>query len=351
MKKFYLVFLLLAGLVLAGAGCISFGGGSTSGTDGGVFKSTDKGENWQQKVAVAAVKPGSIAGVDVVTMVFDPEDSRTIYLGTAQNGLFYTTDAGESWVVAGALSGGKISAVTVDSKDKCNVYASIGNKIFKTTDCTRGWQNIYVDTRADQVVTSLASDSYTPSIIYAGLSGGDLLKSTDSGASWAVIKRFEDQVSKILVNFYDTRIIYVGTAGRGVWKSTDAGANWTDLSEKMSTFDGARNFKNLVLDFSKRDTLILASKYGLIRTTDGGASWQAINLLTPPGSVDIYSLDVSPKNGNEIYYGTSSTLYKTADGGAKWVTRKLPTTRAATFLLADPGNGSVLYMGTIKINK
>jgi photosystem II stability/assembly factor-like uncharacterized protein len=351
MKKSSFVFLLLAGLALTGAGCISFGGTGASGTDGGVFKSGDKGNSWQQKVAVAAVKPGSLAGVNVVSLVFDPEDSKTIYLATADNGLFYTTDGGDSWFVAGGLNNGRINAVAVDAKNKCNVYASAGNKIFKTTDCTRGWQNIYIDTRADQSVTSIAVDSYTPNIVYAGLSGGDMLKSTDSGASWTVVKRFDNQVAKILVNFYDTRVIYVGTATNGIWKSTDGGASWTDLSDKLSSFDGARDFKNLIFDFSKHDALILASKYGLLRTSDGGASWQAINLLTPPGGVVIYSLAANPQNGNEIYYGTASTLYISSDGGSKWVTKKLPTSRAATYLLVDPGNGSVIYMGTTKLKQ
>lgn len=352
MKKIYFVFLLLVVLVLTGQGCISFGGtGGRAGVDGGIFKSTDKGENWQQKVALAAVKPSAIANVNVVTMVFDPQDSRTIYLGTAENGLFYTTDGGEAWLLAGALSGGRIGAVAVDAKDKCNVYAATGNRIFKTSDCTRTWQNIYIDTRADQTVTALAIDFYNSSVIYAGLSGGDMLKSTDSGASWTVIKRFENQVAKILVNYYDTRIIYVGTSGAGIWKSTDSGASWVDLGEGLNKYDGAREFKNLVLDFSKRDALVLASKYGLTRTTDGGASWQPINLLTPPGSVDLFSLALNPQNGNEIYYGTTSTLYKSSDGGVKWVTRKLPTSRAATYLLVDPNNGNIVYLGTTKFKK
>jgi len=352
MKKFYFIFLFLAGFTLIGAGCISFGGGGGStGIDGGVFKSTDKGESWQQKAAVAAVKPGSIANANVATMVFDPQDSKTIYLGTAENGLLYTTDGAESWVQAGALSSGRINAVAVDAKEKCNIYAAAGNRIFKTSDCARTWQTVYIDTRADQVVTAVAVDSFNPTLIYAGFSGGDLFKSNDAGASWTAIRRFGNQISKILVNYYDTRILYVGTAGSGIWKSVDGGANWVDLNEKLREYGGSMEFKNLVLDFSKRDSLILASKYGLLRTSDGGGTWQPISLLTPPGSVDIFSLTLNPQNGNEIYYGTTSTLYKSVDGGVKWVTRKLPTSRAATFLLADPNNGNIVYLGTTKLKK
>lgn len=351
MKKTNFILLIIAGLILMGPGCISFGGGTNGGNDGGVFKSADKAENWQQKVALAATKPSAIANVNVVTMVFDPGDSRTIYLGTTDNGLFYTLDGGDSWMQAGALSSGRINAVTVDAKNKCNVYASMGNRVFKTSDCTRTWQNVYVDTRGDQSVTALASDSYNPSIIYAGLSGGDLIKSTDAGGSWAVVKRFENNVAEIIVNYYDTRILYVGTLNRGIWKSTDSGANWTDLSENLNQYNGARDFKRLVINFTEKDSLLLASKYGLLKTTDGGTGWKPISLLTPPGSVDIYSLAVNPKNSNEIYYGTISTLYKSSDGGARWVTRKLPTTKAATFLAVDPQNENIVYLGTTKFKQ
>ncbi len=95
----------------------------------------------------------------------------------------------------------------------------------------------------------------------------------------------------------------------------------------------------------------MASKYGLLRTRDGGKNWQAINLLTPPGSVDIFSLAINPQNGNEIYYGTSSTFYKTVNGGEKWITKRLPTTRATSFLLVDFKNPNVIYLGTKKIKR
>ncbi len=350
MKKFYFIIFLLASLFLTGAGCIQFGGGSQA-LDGGVFKSTDKAESWQQKVALAAVRPSSIANVNVSVMVFDPQDPRTIYLGTAENGLFYTLDGAESWFQVSAFSSGLINAIALDSKDKCNVYVAAGNKIFKTTDCLRSWQNIYVDTRPDQVITSVVVDFYNPSIVYAGLSGGEFLKSNDAGGSWTAIKRFENKITKILFAPEDSRVIYVATLNQGIWKSTDSGINWGNLNEDLHQYGGAFEFKNLVVDTSQKDTLILASKYGLLKTRDGGKTWQPINLLTPPGSVDILSLALNPQNGNEIYYGTSSTLYKSVNGGEKWTTRRLPTTRAATYLLVDFKNPNTVYLGTTKFKK
>ena len=44
-----------------------------------------------------------------------------------------------------------------------------------------------------------------------------------------------------------------------------------------------------------------------------------MNLITPPGSANIYGFAVNPQNENEVYYvgtiGNRSLFYKTVDGG------------------------------------
>ena len=95
----------------------------------------------------------------------------------------------------------------------------------------------------------------------------------------------------------------------------------------------------------------MASKYGLIRSKDGGASWEPLTLLTKAGSVEIDSLALDPKNANRLYYGTASTFYKSEDGGATWSTKKLPTSRAGAALLVDAGDSNVVYLGAFKIAK
>lgn len=340
--------LLAAALLLVGQGCIQItgAGGASSNTAGGVFRSGDRGATWTQKSSVASVGAArSFSGVNVTTLAFDPSDKRALYAGT-ESGLFYSLDGGDSWQGANALGAVDVGSVAVSPASKCTIFVGTGGKVVRTDDCARTWTSVYVDTRGDTRITSVKVDAYNPGTVYAATSQGDFLKSTDAGDSWAPIHRFDNEIRQVLMLAADSRVMYVVTGGKGLWKSTDAGATWTDLSPTMGNFAGALDRMIVTQDVAKGDSLVAASNYGLLRSLDGGATWKAITLLTPPGSTVIYSLAVGPKDSNFIAYGTASTLYRTVDGGAKWTTSRLPSARAATTLLADPNDDKTLYMGT-----
>ncbi len=341
-------FLVAASAVLLlGAGCIQITGtGGGSGTDGGVFRSTDRGSKWVLKSAIATVgQARNFANANVTALAFDPTDKKVLYAGT-EGGLFYTYDGGESWQGAPGLGAVRVLSAAVSQADKCTVYVSTGNRVMRTTDCSRTWENVYFDSRAETKVNSVLIDHFNPMNVYAATSQGDLLKSGDAGGSWTPIHRFENEVRQILASAADSRVMYVGTRNKGVWKTTDGGATWVDLSPGMGEYAGALDNVIIAEDVARGNSIVVASNYGLLRSTDGGSTWKPITLLTPSGSTVIYSLAVSPKDSNFIAYGTINTLYRTVDGGNKWTTSKLPTTRAATNLLIDPTNDSTIYMGT-----
>jgi len=149
----------------------------------------------------------------------------------------------------------------------------------------------------------------------------------------------------VIVKSTDTRVLFAATQDKGLWRSADGGLNWTDISQGLKQFGGAFVYRDLVLFDEKAEGLLLASQYGLIRSGNGGQTWQALNLLTPPNGADIKVTAVNPQNSREIYYATPTTLYKSADGGLKWVTKKLPSARVPTILKIDPADPKTLYLG------
>lgn len=351
MKKMYFVLAVVVFLALGGAGCITIGAPSQTGVDGGVFKSINKGTDWAQvNVVPTATGMGSLNGINVMDLVFDPQDNNAIYLASAGSGLFYTWDGAKSWKYVDSLGGGYVNSVAVDYKNKCVLYAALQNKIWKSIDCARSWKAMYYDTRADIYVSAVSVDPANSNIVYAGLSGGDILKSTDGGVSWSTIQRIGNKVIKIILHPAKTSIIFAATQNNGVWKSTDGGAKWADLRSKTDKFSNSNTVYDLDMD-KEAKVMYLTAQYGIIVSNDLGENWQKVDLLTPPGATHIYSFAVNPANAAEIYYSTASTFYSSFDGGKNWATKKLPTSRAGTALLVDPQNPSLLYLGTRKFEQ
>lgn len=353
MKRFITRSLAMGGaLILLGAGCIQFTGSGSTGLDGGIFKSGDKGESWTQVSAIATAEgPKSLGGQDITALAQDPGEAKTLYAGTALNGLFVTLDGAAEWTQVDALAGVGIAAAAVSPGNKCHIFVASGNRILRSVDCARTFQNVYLDPRADAFIRDIEIDHFNSETVYAASSKGDLLKSTDNGGSWSPVHRFQTDIRQILMRAGDSRVIYVATKHRGLWKTTDGGAEWAEINEGLGDFSGSTD--NLIMAEvpAAGDSIIIGSNHGLLRTKDGGATWESIPLLTPPGSTAIHSLAVSPKDPNAIYYGTASTFYRSVDGGVRWVTSTNPTSRAATTLLVDRADDSVLYMGTTQLRQ
>ncbi|MBU4257028.1 hypothetical protein KJ586_01625 [Patescibacteria group bacterium] len=355
-SKLFLSAVLLLIIAATASGCVTIkteGDAAGSGTDGGVFKTANRGDSWQQKALIPTTsgKPSSIAGLSAVCLSMDPSDNKAIYYGSQLNGLFYSYDGADSWQVAKTLGQVTVNDAVVDPSSKCVIYASAANRIYKSTDCSRAWSQIYYDNDLTVTVNSIAIDYYDSKNIYAGTSRGEVIKSSDRGESWQTVNRLKNNVEKIMISPFDSRIIFAATAKKGIHRSLDSGYNWTDLSANLKEFKDGMTYRDLVISKSEEGLIFLANSYGLLKSADYGDTWANITLITPEKEATINAIAVSPKNAKEIYYVTNTTFYRSDDGGETWTTKKLPTSWAGRKLLIDPEEPNIIYMGVKLIKK
>jgi photosystem II stability/assembly factor-like uncharacterized protein len=353
-KKFFFITLLLASVFgLSGCGTTQTAVDTTL-IDGGVFKSADKGSTWQQRVLIPTTTgaPKRFSAVSVASMVMDPTDPKAIYYGSISNGLLYTLDGAGSWQQVTELGNVTIRAIAIDAKSKCTIYAAVGNKVYKTTECVRGWQNPYYDNDLKTTIDAVAVDSYDDNNVYIGNSRGDVMKSTDAGTSWQTIERTNSKIDKIVIDPNDSRIMYVLTEGRVIFRTKDGGLTWdNDIAKALKELGINDGIKDAVFVKDEAKVVYVATEYGMAVSQDKGETWKKIELIPSNKSATINTITVNPRNSLEIYYVTFTTFYRSLDGGKTWSTIKLPTSRAGWNLIIDPQSPNIIYMAVRSFTK
>jgi len=324
---------------------------SQKNENGGFFASYNKGDDWQASSLVLKSDGNSnFQSQNVNFLVMDPTDNQALYLGT-DTGLFYSYDYGKSWQQT--LGGiGSLRAIAIDPDNRCTIYASINNRLYKTVDCSRHWSyKLIEESTADMSITSISARENSD-IIYAGTVKGGLFTSSNSGESWRNLKYFDSSIEKIMISS-DNSTMYLATSKNGIFRSDNNAEDWINVNDNIQqaindgAIDSACNineFQELIFDPQNNQRLLFAN-HCLLESNDKGQTWKQIKLLTRPQDTTIYSLAVSYSNPDEIFYGTDLTFYKSSDNGINWTTKELPTTRAATTLLTDPVNPTLLYLG------
>ncbi|MBM3204800.1 hypothetical protein FJZ48_02350 [Candidatus Uhrbacteria bacterium] len=337
-------------MLLLGVGCLG-GKASPTGPDGGVYKMNISAATWQQlKHHSVNGKIASTGDMNIASLAIDPQDASTLYAGTVDHGLLYSLDDGQSWMTPASaeVNTGRINAIAVHNKDKCVVYATRRNQVLKTSNCMRDWTKAFFDPKTDKVFTALAIDWFNPAVVYAGTSEGDIFRSQDNGGSWKAVQRVQGfRINNIAIDPKDSRILYVSTHGAGLVKSVDSGATWDPIFKPFQEFDQAKRVTQVVIDPTSTQTIYTVSRYGILKSVDGGTVWKALALPNEPGSVEIRSLAVHPKNGKFLVYATDASAVFSQDGGATWSARKLPTARGVSTLVFDQTAQPELFLGAL----
>ncbi len=350
-KILILLILIISSLTLTG--CIQTKSDTNIGAvDGGVFRSIDKGATWQQKVIIPTVgRPGSFSKANIMTWAMDPEDSQAIYYAGIKAGLFYTYDGANSWHKAAGLGNNTVRAVAVDPFNKCVIYATIGNRVFKSVDCSRAWKQMYFDNQAKITIDALALDRFNQNHVYMGLSRGDLVKSLDAGESWQTLHRFNAKIDRLIIDPNDSQIMYAFISKKGVFKSTDQGESWEQFNHGLKEHKLGTAVKDLILFKDNSTMIFIATNLGIIKSNDAGDTWEQIELIPAEKKTALNAMAVNPKNTKEIFYVTNNTFFRSSDDGVNWQTIKLNTSRAGRTLMINPKKPEIMYMGVRALPK
>ena len=248
-----------------------------------------------------------LPGAEVKSLAADPALPGVYWAGTAQGGIYRSSDGGLSWTspAGGAPFPG---------------YA----------------------------ITSLATDPARPGAVWAGLTGvvrgGLLARSTDLGRTFEVVRRWDDRAGARVVAISGRGRKTVGVGGDwGVELSEDDGVTWRVSAPPL---DAGSGVSFLAFDPVLSDVLYCGSFRHPFRSRDGGRTWLRIaNGMVE--DTEVFAIDFSSGDPNDFWAATCGWVYRTTDGATNWTRyREGLLDRRSQAVRVDPRDPNRVLVGT-----
>ena len=326
---------------------------------GGVWKTTGAGTTWYP-IFDDVKEASSVGSIQVA-----PSDPNIIYVGMGDlitggginegNGVYKSTDAGNTWKHLGLDDTKQIPSILVDPKDPNLVLlAAQGNVhtfthmrgVYRSTDGGQNWkQTLYVDSTTGAQEIAWAFDH--PSVMLAttvrhytapgaqrggggggggapqqGPTGTMLFKSTDEGLTWKEITghglptNMAGRTSiAVAMNTNAQRMFLIGNFG--FFRSDDGGENWRQMAANDQRIRNGQNGYNrgVYVDPQNPDLVYTINTSSFI-SRDGGNTFTGFK--GAPGGDDPQQMWIDPTNGKRMILGVDQGATVSLDGGLTW---------------------------------
>jgi photosystem II stability/assembly factor-like uncharacterized protein len=323
---------------------------------GGVWKSIDGGTTFKPVFDKQPVQ--SIGAIAV-----DPTNRKTVWVGTGEawtrnsvsigDGIYKSTDGGETWTHMGLPESERITKIVVHPKNGSIVFACAPGKLwsdskdrglYRTTDGGKSWTLVLAGSNQSTGCSGVTLDPKNPDTMLAGMwdfrrkgwtfrSGGDgpdaasgsgLHKSTDGGKTWTQLTAKANKGLpegpwgriEVVMAPSNAKIVYalIESKASALFRSSDGGATWEERDKSQQMVWRPFYFARIVVDPTNPERLF-KTDLGLIVSEDGGKSFSG----TGGGSHgDWHDLWIDPSNPKHIMGGDDGGFWIAYDGGNRW---------------------------------
>jgi len=325
---------------------------------GGVWKSDDGGTRFRPVFDEQPVQ--SIGAVAI-----DPENTKNVWVGTGEswtrnsvsigNGVYKSTDGGETWTHAGLDKSERIARIEVSPKNSDTVFAaapgalwsdSSDRGLYKTSDGGKTWTQILKGPNLSTGCTDIAIDPTNPDVMLASLwdfrrkgweyrSGGEsptapsasgLFRSADGGNTWTEItpeankgfpKKPYGRIAVAIAPSNAKRIYaFVESPDSALFVSDDGGVTWDKRDKSNWMVWRPFYFARLVVDPKNPDRLFKPDG-ALILSEDAGRSFSVVGGFQGTHG-DAHDVWIDPTNPQTVFVGDDGGMWYSYNGGSKW---------------------------------
>lgn len=268
------------------------------GTINGVAKMVEDEEGrWSKPVWFLTTE-------DVNSVSHHPDDAQVLFAGTYGNGLYRSTDGGQSWDKL-SLPEKFIRRITFDPDQPSTLYVGTEPaEIYRGTEQGEQWKSMELQSWPQAsnwilpysprlgALRTVVVHPRKHKLIYAAVEQGGFLRSTDGGNSWSLDSQGLDKDIHVLaVDPVNADRLFAAT-GEGVYRSLDGGEKWTRLSEEYTRAVAIHPSEpNTILAGPARE---VGEKGTIQISRDGGDHWEAFYKgvdKTLPDMIQMFYID------------------------------------------------------------
>jgi photosystem II stability/assembly factor-like uncharacterized protein len=177
-------------------------------------------------------------------------------------------------------------------------------------------------------------------------------KTRDGGGTWIAGSPPIAQVFSIAIDPKNSGTIYIGAFyGNRVgslYKSTDGGASWTAMNAGLPD----ASVRAIAIDPQNTETLYagMSGASGIFKSLDGGANWKQLNASWPQENTPVWSsvnsIAIDPENPLKLYVGTSTGVFRSTDAGVSWSALNSGLSAGGASVVLDLKDPNTVYAAT-----
>ncbi|GCE13984.1 CBM96 family carbohydrate-binding protein [Tengunoibacter tsumagoiensis] len=292
---------------------------------GRILKSTNQGQTWTDNGQRWKINGNADNRQESERLVIDPNNENIVYFGSRNMGLWRTIDGGQNWTqisqvpvvyTSGDNNPAGVKFVAFDPTSSVvngvtqRIYAGVaGSGVYISNDGGNSWTNIYPTSQSIE-----AGDIGSDGQAYFSITDGHIRRYTPSSNSWAdVSPSGNPNYLTVSVDPFNPQRIIAGTApvsGGHLYRTTNGGTSWDTINVSLASADipwitnsdeyNWLSVGNIIFDPKVQDRLWFGEGTGVFRADGLSGSSFTLNFVSK-GIEEMVSTDlVAPPGGQPV---------------------------------------------------
>jgi photosystem II stability/assembly factor-like uncharacterized protein len=279
------------------------------GNDGGIYKTSNKGESWEHKsntmvisqiyrIGVSQSDSKIIAGLqdnaskikridgtwfdvlagDGMECIINPTNASILYGSIYYGEIYRSTNGGLNWTnihanITPSPKGAWVTPFTLIPSNPKSIVAAY-KAIYKSLNQGNSWSIIGDSLLTGNVVKTILTIAPSDSMIMVTGNTASLWRTNDGGVTWLALASPGGNISRVIIHPTDPNIMWASlqnfSTGQKIFKTTNGGTSWSNVSGNLPNMPA----NCLVYQNGSNNGVYVGMDAGIYYKDDGMANWE-----------------------------------------------------------------------------